>query len=94
VTNWSKARFLNKAIRSGGLPEKPNMDKSGASKAAVEAYNKQHGAAIEVRQNKYLNNGVEQGHRGVKRIVRPMLSFESFRRTLAGIELARMLRKG
>jgi len=40
---------------------------------------------------------VEQDHRGIKRITRPMLSFKSFysarRRTLAGIELT-CLRKG
>ena len=45
---------------------------------------------------KYLNNIVEQDHRAVKRLVRPMLGFKSFRSaqvTLAGIELMHMIRK-
>ncbi|MDE9554326.1 DDE-type integrase/transposase/recombinase, partial [Xenorhabdus bovienii] len=48
-------------------------------------------------QNKYLNNRIEQDHRHVKRRIRPMLGFKSFRRAqtiLAGIELVSMLRKG
>ena len=46
---------------------------------------------------KYLNNVVEQGHRAVKRVIRPMLGFKSFeaaQRTLAGIELMHILKKG
>jgi putative transposase len=45
---------------------------------------------------KYLNNIVEQDHRGVKRITRPMLGFKSFdaaQSTLVGIELMHMIRK-
>jgi len=40
---------------------------------------------------------VEQDHRAVKQIVRPMLGFKSFRsarRTLAGIELMHKQKKG
>jgi len=43
------------------------------------------------------NNIVEQDHRAVKRVVRPMLGFKSFRSaaaTLAGVELMHMIRKG
>jgi putative transposase len=50
-----------------------------------------------VRQAKYLNNVVEQDHRAVKRITRPMLGFKSFWSatvTLAGIELMHLIRKG
>ena len=46
---------------------------------------------------KYLNNIVEQDHRAIKRVTRPMLSFKSFRSAssvLAGIELMHMIRKG
>ena len=46
---------------------------------------------------KYLNNIVEQDHRGVKRVTRPMLGFKSFNAaqcTFAGIELMRILKKG
>ena len=45
---------------------------------------------------KYLNNIVEQDHRGVKRVTRPMLGFKSFNAaqdTLIGIELMHMIKK-
>ena len=45
---------------------------------------------------KYLHNIVEQDHRGVKRVTRPMLGFKSFEAaqlTLIGIELMHILRK-
>ena len=50
-----------------------------------------------VRQCRYLNNIVEQDHRGIKRLVRPGLGFGSLhtaRRTLAGYEAMAMIRKG
>jgi transposase-like protein len=40
---------------------------------------------------------IEQDHRGVKRVTRPMLGFKAFdaaQSTLTGIELMHMLRKG
>ena len=49
------------------------------------------------RQIKYLNNIVEQDHRFVKKITKPMKGFKAFdcaKATLAGIELHHMLRKG
>lgn len=73
------------------------IDQSDANTAALDALKKETGAAIEVRQNKYLNNLVEQDHRAVKRIVRPMRGFHSFRSagaTLAGIEMMHMIKKG
>jgi transposase-like protein len=51
---------------------------------------------IELRQSKYLNNVIEQNHRNIKRILKPMMGFESFhspRRTLSGIEAMNMTRK-
>ena len=42
------------------------------------SYNEEHGTAIIIRQLKYLNNLVEQDHRAVKRVTRPMLGFKSF----------------
>ena len=89
-------RFFKKALRQHGLAEKVTIDKSGANTAALEALQEETDATIEIRQNKYLNNLVEQDHRAVKRIVRPMLGFKSFRsarRTLAGIELMHMINK-
>jgi transposase-like protein len=46
-------RFLEKAIRHNGLPEKITIDKSGANKAALESYNAEQATCIEIRQNKY-----------------------------------------
>ena len=88
-------RFFKKAIRQQGLPDKVTIDKSGANTAALEALVEETGAEIAIRQIKYLNNLVEQDHRAIKRIVRPMLGFQSFgsaRVTLQGIEL--MIKKG
>ena len=90
-------RFLTKAIRRHGVPEKITIDGSEANAAAIRSYNDEHGTSIAIRQVKYLNNIVEQDHRGVKRITRPMLGFKSFEAaqgTLVGIELMHMLKKG
>ena len=50
----------------------------------------------ELRQNKYLNNQVEQDHRFIKKLVNPGLGFKSFhtaRRTVIGYETMNMVRK-
>ncbi len=50
-----------------------------------------------LRQCKYLNNIVEQDHRAIKRITRPVLGFKSFRCSrilISGIETMHMIRKG
>ena len=90
-------RFLTQAIRRHGVPEKITIDGSEANEAAIKRDNQEHGTSIEIRQIKYLNNIIEQDHRGVKRVTRPMLGFKSFeaaQSTLVGIELMQMLRKG
>jgi putative transposase len=90
-------RFLARAIKSHDIPRVITIDKSGANTAAIEAYNAEHATRIELRQCKYLNNIVEQDHRAIKRRIRPMLGFKTFRTTsiiLGGIELIHMLRKG
>src|SRR6266852_7504429 len=89
-------RFLKKAIRRNGLPEKIKIDSSEANEAAIKSYNAEYGTNILIRQVKYLNNMVEQDHRGVKRVTRPMLGFKSFEAaqdTLVGIELMHMIKK-
>lgn len=90
-------RFFEKALKVSGVPEKVTMDKSGANKAAMDEINGRGETPIIVRQFKYLNNIVEQDHRAVKRVTKPMLNFKSFRaarNVLAGIELMHMIRKG
>jgi transposase-like protein len=50
-----------------------------------------------VRSSRYLNNVIEQDHRGVKLRVGPMLGFKRFRTAaivIAGIELVRRIHKG
>jgi len=54
------------------------MDKRGANKAAIDAVNAGRDVPIPVRQSKYRNNIVEQDHRAIKRVTRPMLNFKSF----------------
>jgi putative transposase len=90
-------RFLIKAIRRHGVPEIITIDRSEANAAAIRSYNQEHGTTLTIRQVKYLNNLVEQDHRSVKRVTRPMLGFKAFdaaQPTLVGIELRHMLRKG
>src|SRR6266571_5079667 len=56
-------RFLTKAIRRHGVPEKITIDGSAANKAAIKSYNAAHGTTIAIRKSKYLNTIVEQDHR-------------------------------
>ncbi len=89
--------FLECHIDLHGVPEKISIDKSGANTAAIVSIQADTGLPIELRQSKYLNNIVEQDHRAIKRIVRPMLGFKSFacaRILIAGIETMHMIRKG
>ena len=90
-------RFFDKATGANGDPDKVAMDKSGANKAAIDAINAGRDIQILVRQVKHLNNIIEQDHRAIKRVTRPMLNFKSFRAAssvLAGVELMHMIRKG
>ena len=101
LTAWcdkkAARRFLDKAIGCNGKPSLINIDKSGANTAAIKQYNSDENKRIKIHQCKYFNNIVEQDHRFIKRLIRPMLGFQSFwsaKATLAGIELWRMLKKG
>jgi putative transposase len=50
----------------------------------------------EAKNARVQNNIVEQDHRGVKRVTRPMLGFKAFataQDTLVGIELMHMMKK-
>jgi transposase, IS6 family len=52
---------------------------------------------VGIRRIKYLNNIIEKDHRSIKRIVDPMLGFQSFlsaNKTLKGIEAMNMIKKG
>ncbi|ASG68920.1 IS6 family transposase [Francisella halioticida] len=96
-------KFFKKTIGKHGLPDKLNVDKSGANEAALLTINiflfllgiwLTYG--IEIRQNKYLNNLIEQDHRSIKRLIRPMMGFKSWDSmdsTIAGYELVNMIKK-
>jgi len=92
-------RFFDKATGMGanGDPDKVAMDKSGTNEALIDSINESPAVPILMRQVKYLNNIVEQDHRAIKPVTRPILNFKSFRSAgsvLASIELMYMIRKG
>jgi transposase-like protein len=95
------ARFFRKVLKAKHVtqPRVINVDKNAAYPVAIEKLKSDQTWATEpeLRQVKYLNNRVEQDHRNIKRIVKPILGFKSFnsaRRTLSGIEAMNMIRKG
>ena len=78
------------------------IDKSSANNAGLENINILFFLAglycfIDILKVKYLNNSVEQDHRFIKKITQPIMGFKAFysaSATLAGIEVAHMIRKG
>ena len=95
----SAQKFLNKAIGNNGKLRVINIDKSGANKSGIRSINRDLMTIkkIRIRQCKYLNNIVEQDHRNIKKrisIVSGFKEFESAQRTLAGIEVVNIIRKG
>jgi putative transposase len=95
-------RFFKRALGTNGVPDRVVIDKSGADLAGMQCVNvilkfTVSGNTIKMLPAKYLNNFMEQDHRFIKRITRPMLGFKAFHSadpTLAGIETAHMIRKG
>ena len=76
-----------------------NVDKKVAYPKAIDELKEKEELPelVELRQNKYLNNIVEQDHRGIKRLVKPGMGFGSFntaRRTIKGYEIMNVMRKG
>jgi putative transposase len=89
--------YFEKSIQQNGVPETVTIDESGVNLAALHAVNDGRDPPIKIRQVKYLNNVVEQGHRTIKRIIRPMLGFKDFRCArviLSGIEIMHMIAEG
>lgn len=90
-------RFFKKAINENGKPSLVNIDQSGANTAGLKQVNRDQNTRIKIRQCKYLNNIIEQDHRRIKRNTRPMLGFKNFhaaQRTLFGMEVMAMIKKG
>ena len=94
-------KFFKKALRSvhNKIPRVINVDKNIAYPPAIDKL-KEHNKLpekTELRQVKYLNNIVEQDHRAIKRIIKPMMGFETFTsasKTIQGIKAMNMIRKG
>jgi putative transposase len=94
--------FFKQAIDNNGFPKKVVMDKSGANYVGLENINFLLMLAgiisfVEILQIKYLNNRIEQDHRFIKKITKPMMGFRAFhsaKATIDGIETAHMIRKG
>ncbi len=98
-------RFLRKAFRRHGRPDRIVIDGSQTNKEAIlscdaegrlQDRSRRRLKPIRIRQSQYLNNRIEQDHRAVKRRVRSMLGFksaDSARVIIGGIELIHMLRK-
>jgi len=99
-------RFLRKALKRHGRPERIVVDGSQTNREAIvscdttdrlQDRSRRKLKPIRIRQSAYLNNRIEQDHRAVKRRVRPMLGFKSLasaRAILDGIEMVHMMRKG
>jgi putative transposase len=93
--------FLRPAIETDGLPSRIVSDKSGPNPAGLQRINvslkySRTKQRIEILRVKYMNNLFERDHRFIKKITRPTLGFKAFHSavaTLAGIEVAQMIRK-
>ncbi len=94
-------RFFKKTLKAIHTqnPRVITVDKNTAYPKAIKELKAKEELAtqVELRQKKYLNNMVEQDHRGIKRLIKPGMGFESFntaRRTIKGYEIMNMMRKG
>lgn len=91
--------FFSKAIqREGRPPLTITLDGYAASHRAVREMQTDGllPKGTKLRSSKYLNNIIEQDHRGIKSRTRSMLGFENFAAaaiTIAGIELLRHIHK-
>jgi transposase-like protein len=93
-------RFFRKALKQPHTvnPRTITVDKNAAYPVAMKTMKRdaEFWRFAKLRQVKFLNNIVEQGHRRIKRLVRPGLGFKSLMtatRTIAGYEAMAMIRK-
>ena len=91
--------FFKKAIRHEGRPPHTiTLDGYAASPRAVRELRADGllPRRTNLRSSKYLNNLIEQDHRGIKSRTRSMLGFKNFQSaaiTIAGVELLRRIHK-
>jgi transposase-like protein len=98
-------RFLRKALKRHGRPERIVIDGSQTNREEIlscdttdrlQDQSRRERKPIQIRQSRYLNNRIEQDHRSIKRRIRPMLGFQSVASAhaiLGGIEMIHMMRK-
>jgi len=70
----AEAFFRSARTFTGCVPERVTSDGHDAYPGAIKAV---FGEAVPHRTNRYLNNHLEQDHRGIKQRVRPMGGFKS-----------------
>ncbi len=94
-------RFFRKTLKAihTSTPRVITVDKNPAYPKAIKELKaaKKLPEEVKLRQSKYQGNIVEQDHRGIKRLVKPIMGFGSFntaRRTIRGYEIMNMMRKG
>jgi putative transposase len=98
-------RFMRKALKRHGRPERIVIDGSQTNREAIlscdaanrlEDRSRRRLKPVRIRQSRYLNNRIEQDHRAIKKRIRPMLGFKSTATAgviLGGIEMVHMMRK-
>ncbi len=88
-------RFFKKALRSFHVskPRVITVDKNPAYPIAIEQLKKEKRIpdGMQFRQQKYLNNIVEQDHRFIKKRIRSM--FDTATSILSGVEAMHMIKK-
>jgi len=94
-------KFFKKALKAihNQQPRVITTDKYAATEVAIHEmiYNGTISVKTTLRKIKYLSNIIEQDHRFIKRKIKPMLGFDSFEtdeKTICGIEIMNMIRKG
>lgn len=94
-------RFFKKVLkaRHNQQPRVINVDKNAAYPIAVEELKQEEflSQSCELRQQKYLNNIIEQDHRFTKKLAKHKMYFQYFHtawRTLRGYEIMNGIRKG
>jgi len=91
---------LTTPVHRQGIPETITGDRSEADASAIRRHSKGHGIGNLIRQLEYLNNIIniieiiEQDHRSVKQVTRPMpgcMPFNATLRTPVGVDLIHRL---
>jgi IS6 family transposase len=93
-------RFLNKLLKQQPdfIPQNISTDKNPTYNIAIKKLKEEKKLPDHTvhRQVKYLNNRLESDHGKLKRIIKPMLGFQSLKTayaTIKGLEVMRMFKK-